>query len=126
MNSAGIRGYQPDFARQVEGWVYVDLFSDHNRTLANLRERYAIAARESLAAAKGYDLGRLLARGLAYAPELTRKGLKEGLERVKWLPAAQGLEGTMLGFGHHDRGALHGHYLVLRRWRDGETEQVSR
>jgi len=40
---------------------------------------------------------------------------------VKWLPAAQGHDGTMLGFGHLDRGALHGRYLVLRRWSDGHS-----
>ena len=41
--------------------------------------------------------------------------MKDGLEQVKWLPAAEGHEGTLLGFGNHDRGALHGRYLVLRR-----------
>ncbi len=126
MNSAGIRGYAGDCAQLLEGWIYVDLFSEGNRTLTALRERENVPAGESLAAAKGYDLGQLLAWGLAWAPEFTREGLREGLERVKWLPAAQGLEGTLLGFGQQDRGALHGHYLVLRRWRDGRTEQVSR
>jgi len=121
MNSAGIRGYAPDFARRIDGWLYVDLFSDDNSTLSALRERYDIPAPQSLAAAKGYDLGRLLAWGLARAPELTRAGLRDGLERVKYLSAAEGREGTLLGFGHLDRGALHGPYLVLRRWKDGDT-----
>jgi len=43
---------------------------------------------------------------------------------VKWLPAAEGHEGTLLGFGVHDRGALHGRYLVLRQWLDGESVEV--
>ena len=72
----------------------------------------------------GYDVGQLLAEGLARAPELTRDGVVEGLENVKWLPAAEGHEGTLLGFGHFDRGALHGRYLVLRQWRDGVSNQV--
>lgn len=121
MTSAGIRGYQPDFARRIDGWIYVDLYAEDNRTLQSLRERYAIPAKQSLAAAKGYDLGRLLAWGLARAPEPTREGVLAGLEQVKYLPAAEGREGTLLGFGHRDRGALHGSYLVLRQWRDGET-----
>jgi hypothetical protein len=72
----------------------------------------------------GHDLGRLVAEGLARAPERTRDGVKEGLEQIKWLPAAEGHDGTLLGFGKHDRGALHGRYLVLRRWQDGQSVEV--
>jgi len=32
--------------------------------------------------------------------------------------AAEGHEGTSLGFGKWERGALKGRYLVLRQWRD--------
>ncbi len=121
MNSAGIRGYQPDFSARIDGWTYVDLFSDGNSTLRALLRRYRIPRQQSLAAAKGYDLGRLIAWGLARAPEPTRDGVRDGLERLKYLPAAQGKEGTLLGFGHCDRGALHGEYLVLRQWHEGDT-----
>lgn len=124
MNTAGIRGYYGEFGAVVDGWAYVDMHSDGNRTLAALRERLGLRASASLAAAKGYDLGRLVAEGLARAPERTREGVREGLEQVKWLPAAEGCEGTLLGFGVYDRGALHGRYLVMRQWRDGESIEV--
>jgi ABC-type branched-subunit amino acid transport system substrate-binding protein len=124
MNTAGIRGYAPDFARTIDGWIYVDMHSDHNKTLASLRERLGIAPARALAAAKGYDLGRLAAEGLARAPERTREGVKEGLEQVKWLAAAEGHEGTLLGFGKYDRGALHGRYLVMRQWVNGNSVEV--
>jgi ABC-type branched-subunit amino acid transport system substrate-binding protein len=124
MNTAGTRGYAPEFARAVDGWTYVDMHSDRNATLAALRERQGVAPERALWAAKGYDLGRLVAEGLARATERTRDGVREGLEQVKWLPAAEGHEGVLLGFGHQDRGALHGRYLVLRQWRDGRTVQV--
>ncbi|MBL7519039.1 ABC transporter substrate-binding protein [Frankia sp. CNm7] len=123
MNSAGMFGYQPEHGRAIDGWVYVDMHSDDNTTLAAFRQRLGVAPERSLAAAKGYDLGRLAAEGLARATELTRAGVREGLEQIKWIPAAEGREGTQLAFGHHDRGALHGHYLVLRRWRDGRSVQ---
>ena len=97
---------------------------DLEETLASLRERLGIAPANSLGAAKGYDLGRLVAEGLARAPERTREGVKEGLELVKWLPAAEGHEGTLLGFGKHDRGALHGRYLVMRQWLDGNSVEL--
>lgn len=122
MNTAGIRGYQPEFARTIDGWTYVDMYSDDNRTLAALLGRPDRPAGSALFAAKGWDLGRLVAEGLARATERTRDGVREGLEQIKWLPAAEGFEGTLLSFGN--RGALHGRYLVLRRWRDGETVQV--
>ena len=121
MNTAGIRGYAPDFAQAVDGWRYVDMHADGNRTLAALRRAHNIPPRGALAAAKGYDLGRLMAEGLARAPERTREGVREGLEQIKFLPAAEGYDGTVLGFGHYDRGALHGRYLVLRQWRNGES-----
>jgi ABC-type branched-subunit amino acid transport system substrate-binding protein len=124
MNTAGIRGYQPEFAEAVDGWTYVDMHSDRNATLAALRERLGAPPARALWAAKGYDLGRLVAEGLARAPERTREGVKDGLEQIKWLPAAEGHEGTLLGFGHHDRGALHGRYLVLRQWLGGQTVEV--
>lgn len=43
---------------------------------------------------------------------------------MKWLPAAEGMEGTVLGFGNWDRAALHGRYLVIRRWIDGRSVEV--
>ena len=124
MNTAGLRGYIPEFSRIIDGWMYVDMHSGLNTTLASLRQRLGISPANSLAAAKGYDLGRLVAEGLARAPERTREGVKDGLELVKWLPAAQGHEGTLLGFGKHDRGALHGRYLVMRQWLDGHSVEL--
>jgi ABC-type branched-subunit amino acid transport system substrate-binding protein len=124
MNTCGLRGYDPAFARVVDGWVYVDMHSDRNSTLAALRQRLGARDRPGFSVAYQYDMGRLVAEGLARAPERTRDGVREGLEAIKWLPAAQGHEGTLLGFGHADRGALHGRYLVLRQWRDGATVEL--
>jgi ABC-type branched-subunit amino acid transport system substrate-binding protein len=124
MNTAGLRGYAPDYGAVVDGWTYLDMHSDGNAELAALRRRAEAPKGPGAFVAKGWDLGRLVAEGLARAPERTREGVREGLEQVKWLPAAEGKDGTLLGFGHHDRGALHGRYLVLRQWRGGETVEL--
>jgi ABC-type branched-subunit amino acid transport system substrate-binding protein len=124
LNTAGMRGYQPEIGRALEGWVYVDMYSDQNPTLADVCRRRKLSGLELLGAPRGYDLGRLVAEGLARATELTRDGVKQGLELVKWLPAAQGHDGTLLGFGNHDRGALHGRFLVLRQWSKGRSIEV--
>ena len=71
-------------------------------------------------------MGRLVGHAAGRAERIDRAGLREGLERVKQLPAASGYEGTLMGFGVWDRGALKGPFLVLRAWRDGRTVQVDR
>jgi branched-chain amino acid transport system substrate-binding protein len=124
MNTAGIRGMQPGFAALIDGWIYVDMYSDRNRTLTAKCRELGVAAKDALSVAKGHDFGRLVAEGLARSTEFTREGVKIGLEQVKWLPAAEGEEGTTLGFGIQDRGALHGRYLVLRQWLGGRSVEV--
>jgi len=124
MNTAGMRGYSPDFGALIDGWAYVDMHSDGNRTLGALRQRFDISPKRGAGPAYMYDISRLVAEGLARAPERTREGVREGLEQVKWLAAAEGYEGTLLGFGHYDRGALHGRYLVLRRWQNGDSVEL--
>lgn len=120
MNAAGMRGHDPATAAKIDGWIYPDLYSDHNRTLAANLDPAAPVFRSAV----GHDMGRLVAEGLARSPELTRDGVRLGLEQIKWLPAAEGKEGTLLGFGVRDRGALHGRYLVMRQWREGKSVEV--
>lgn len=124
MNTAGIRGMQPGFAEQIDGWIYVDMYSDQNQTLAAKCAELGTPKSQALSVAKGYDFGRLVAEGLARSRAFTREGVRLGLEQIKWLPAAEGMEGTTLGFGIQDRGALHGRYLVLRQWLDGVSVEV--
>lgn len=124
MNTAGLRGWDPSFAKQIDGFWYLDMCSEHNAELSRLSERLSMPFAQAAHACRAWDLGRLMAEGLARAPERTREGVRDGLELIKWLPAAEGHEGTQLGFGHHDRGALHGRYLVVRRWVDGVSVEA--
>ncbi len=120
-NSALMFGYaRKDWRSPWEGWVYVDTISDHNRQRNQLRERSPKTAAGPLGVA-GYDIGRLLGEALTRTDHLTRAGVVEGLERVKRLPASSGLDGTTMGFGTWDHGALEGPYLVLREWSDGKS-----
>lgn len=120
-NSALMFGYaQRDWRAGWEGWVYVDTVADSNPVRGALREQSPRTAAGPVGVA-AYDIGRLMAEGLARAHHLTRAGLRDGLERVKLLPAASGRAGTTMGFGRWDHGALKGPFLVLRAWRDGRT-----
>jgi len=110
-NSALMYGHaDPAWARDWDGWTYVDTFSEANPRFAALSRAAAAANRTAGPGEAGaYDMGRLLAEGIARAPELTRAGIRAGLERVKALPAATGRAGTLMGFGNWDRGALKGY-----------------
>lgn len=118
------RAWEDSSAARLDGWSYLGLHSDANATLGGLCDGRSIGADPSQAA-RWYDLGRLVAEGIARAPDISREGMRIGLERIKWLPAAQGQDGTLLGFGPQDRGALHGRYLVMRQWREGLSVEVN-
>jgi branched-chain amino acid transport system substrate-binding protein len=126
MNAAGMRGSgDPAYARDIDGWIYPDMYTETNAVFARLRA--APPGRDHVrpgALALGYDMGQLVAEAVARAQELTRPGVKDGLERIKLVPAAEGHDGTALGFGRWDRGALKGRFLVLRRWRDGTSVEL--
>jgi ABC-type branched-subunit amino acid transport system substrate-binding protein len=125
-NSALMFGYaMPDWRDAWAGWEYIDTIADDNQQRATLAALDRRAAGGPIGCA-AYDMGRLLGEAHARADRHDRAGLREGLERVKQLPASSGYEGTLIGFGVWDRAALKGHFLVLREWRDGKTVQVER
>ena len=122
-NSALIYGHHdPKAAKGWEGWTYCDTFSEENSRYATLSSRAAAAGKTAGPGAAGaFDMGRLIGEGLALAHPLTRTAVLTALERVKALPAASGHAGTLMGFGHFDRGALKGRFIVIRRWRAGQS-----
>jgi branched-chain amino acid transport system substrate-binding protein len=123
-NSALMFGYaRKDWRAGFDGWTYVDTVSDGNVRRQALKERSPKSASGPVGVA-AYDIGRLVAEGLARAVHLTGEGVKEALEEVKRLPAATGYEGTTMGFGNYDHAALKGGYLVLRQWKDGKTVEL--
>jgi branched-chain amino acid transport system substrate-binding protein len=123
-NSALMFGYaRPDWRAGFEDWVYIDTISDANPVRDTLREQSRRHAASPIGVA-AYDMGRLLGEGLVLADDRTPAGVREGLKRVKRLPAATGKAGTTMGFGDWDHGALKGDYLVLRAWRGGRTVEV--
>lgn len=123
-NSALMFGYaRPDWRDDWAGWEYLDNIADDNEQRRRLRAKSKRAAAGPIGCA-AYDMGRLIGEALARAQHLTRAGLKDGLERVKQIPATSGLDGTTMGFGVYDHAALKGRFLVLREWKDGRTVQV--
>jgi len=123
-NSALMFGYaRPDWRDGWTGWEYVDTVADDNSVRRAVHDRSRYAGSGPMGAA-AYDLGRLVGEAIVRAPEPTRAGLLEGLQRTKQLPAASGYDGTVMGFGQWDRAAQKGRFLVLRTWRDGRSVEV--
>ena len=120
-NSALMFGHRnPDWRADFEGWTYIDAFDEDNPVRRQLHTTLGLPDDEP-GPAYTYDMGRLMALGVAHAPSPSREGMHDGLERVKQVPAALGERGTVMGFGRWKRCALEGGYLVLRQWRDGRS-----
>ena len=102
-----------------EGIVWTDQYEPRNPALATLidayAKRYGEPPVEAFVAPIGYDMMTLMLAGLCNASNLTRVGLKEGLERVKPLPCATGGLNPVMGFGPWDRAAIKGPDLLMFR-----------
>src|SRR5262249_57450006 len=91
-NSSLMFGYaRPDWRDGWAGWEYLDGVADDNEMRERLREKSKRAAAGPIGCA-AYDMGRLVGEAIARAGHLTRAGLKEGLERVKQMPATSGVD----------------------------------
>ncbi len=125
-NSALIFGYiKPEWHDAWATWEYIDTVADDNET----RRALSLIAGRIAGSPIGccaYDIGRLVGHAVQRADRIDPAALREGLERVKQLPATSGYDGTLIGFGVQDHAALKGQFLVLRAWRGGRTVQIDR
>ncbi len=125
-NSALIFGYiKPEWHEAWATWEYVDTIADDNEMRRSLQVHDPRTAGSPIGCC-AYDIGRLVGYAAQRADRIDPAGLREGLERVKQLPATSGYEGTLTGFGVQDHAALKGQFLVLRAWRGGRSVQVDR
>jgi ABC-type branched-subunit amino acid transport system substrate-binding protein len=119
LTTAFVNAYlDPDWMRRFRGWVGVDQYDEENLVgqafLDRFDKRFGYRP-ENCIATVAYDTGVLIANGVSKASPLSPAGVKEGLERVKVVPAASGAPGTRLGLGPWIRRAWHGcGYLVMR------------
>lgn len=103
-----------------EGWVGTCLWDDENPDCLEFLQRY-----EKLAGRRPtnedmplvvHDGCRALLAGIGLAPIMTRDGVRQGLERVKAMPACAGAPSTVLSFGPYDHRGYKGRSMsVLRR-----------
>jgi branched-chain amino acid transport system substrate-binding protein len=109
-----------DWMQQLAGWIGMDSYDERNVVGQAFLDRFAAhydrPRRGYYLPCYGYDMGQVVALGIAGARPLTGAGVKAALEQVKMIPAASGAPGTMLRFGRYIRqGWLGSEYLVARR-----------
>ena len=111
----------------LDGWVGIDQYHEGNLEFAVMRNKFEQRYGRRpihMYSAMGWDNGRTIAEALHFAPELTPKGLKIGLENVRLLPAAIGAPGNMISFAEYDHRGWKGRYLLLRKVSDGLNLRV--
>jgi len=115
---------KPEWMAALEGWYGIDQMCEENPRLGPMLDRFADhlgKRRDHTVTALSYDTTRLIAEGLARAPLLTPAGVKDGLERVRMLPAVNGGPRTHMSLGPYDHKAYKGDWLVIRRIEGGRT-----
>jgi ABC-type branched-subunit amino acid transport system substrate-binding protein len=108
-----------------EGWTGVDQYDERKPEFTSLLDRFAarFGGRRPVHCytAQGFDMGNLVAHGLALAKPASREGLRRGLERVRRVPATVGGPGTLMSLGPWDHRAYKGDYIVMREIRGGRN-----
>jgi ABC-type branched-subunit amino acid transport system substrate-binding protein len=115
---------KPEWMAALEGWHGIDQMCEDNPRLKPMFDRFAAhhgKRRDHTVTALSYDTARLIAEGIARANLLTPKGVKEGLEKVRMLPAVNGGPRTHMSLGPWDHKAYKGDWLVVRRIEGGRT-----
>ena len=69
-----------------------------------------------------YDTGRVVAEALFRAPRLTPEGMKEGLERIRWMDACVGGPDTHISCSAHEHNMYSGNWLCYGKIEDGKLK----
>jgi branched-chain amino acid transport system substrate-binding protein len=113
---------------KFEGWVGIDQLHPDNPSVEGFHQRYVDRYGESppmwpnAIPALAYDTARVLAEGLFRAPTLSGPGLKDGLERIRFMRSTVGGPRTHIAAAPYEHGMLRGDWLLYGRVRDAKLE----
>jgi hypothetical protein len=113
-----VGGEAPSF----EGWIGFDAVHAGNtvfqRFARNFEDRFGRPGNH-LRGAQGYDIGRLIGIVCTTIRPPSPEGLRDGLDRIRMLPAATGAPGTVICFTRYDHRGIKNDMLVLAEVRSG-------
>ncbi len=118
-----IWGFEP-----FEGWVGIDQWCPENPRMHTFHQRFVARYGEDPAmwpnAIPGlaYDMAAIVVEGLHRAPILTPEGLKQGIERIRLMPAVTGGPNTHIAGGPFDHQLFKGDWLHYGTVRNGRLE----
>lgn len=115
---------KPEWMAALEGWYGIDQMCEDNPRLQPVFDRVAAKLgkrRDHTVTALSWDTAALISEAIARANLLTPRGLKEGLEKVRMLPAVNGGPRTHMSLGPFDHKAYKGDWLLIRRIENGRT-----
>ena len=111
-----------------EGWVGIDQLCPDNRLVEPVRaafhERHGANPPmwPNAIPVLAYDTARVMVEALHRAPILTGPGLKDGLERIRFMPSATGGPRTHIAAAPGDHNMFKGDWLLYGRVRDAKLE----
>src|SRR5436190_5522462 len=107
------------WAEGLEGWHGVDQLGEeganpnYEAMLERFEKRFGRSTR-NVVVALAYDTARVAIHGIGNAAIPHPRWVKEGIERVRWMPATNGGPGTYIQFGPHDHKGYQGDFLTIR------------
>jgi ABC-type branched-subunit amino acid transport system substrate-binding protein len=113
------------WAEGLEGWHGVDQLGEdganpnYEAMLERFEARFGRVSR-NVVTALSYDTARAAILGIGNARIATPEEVKIGLEKVKWMPCANGGPGCYLTFAEYDHRGYKGDFLTVRELRGGE------
>jgi branched-chain amino acid transport system substrate-binding protein len=113
------------WAQGLEGWHGVDQLGEdgtnpnYNAMVARFEKRFGRPTR-NVVVALAYDTARVAIHGIANAAIPAPGYVKEGIERIRWMPATNGGPATYIQFGPWDHKGYKGDFLTIRELRGGE------
>ena len=113
---------------KFEGWVGIDQFDPSNPLGQGFHDRFVARYGEApplwpnAIPVLAYDTARVLAEGLFRAPTLSGPGLKDGLERIRFMSSTTGGPRTHIACAPYEHGMFRGDWLLYGRVRDGTLE----
>ncbi|MGW1029033.1 ABC transporter substrate-binding protein [Streptomyces sp. NPDC002577] len=113
---------------QLEGWVGIDQWCPDNPRMHTFHDRFVSRYGEdpwmwpNAIPGLAYDMAAVVVEALHRAPVLTGSGVKEGLERIRFMPAVTGGPHTHIAGGPYDHQLFKGDWLHYGRVRNGKLE----
>ena len=111
-------GFIPAGLGAIKGWIGCDQYDEENNVgqafFDRFQKRYGYAPTNWWSLIN-YDFGNVIAHALANSFPVSPEGFKAGLERVKFLPAANGGARGLISFGPYQRrGWLNPDFIIMR------------